>query len=157
MAAAQPPLGELGWRGQFKHDSPEVVELRETLRTEAGVTGLEQVSPSEPDFAERAARIFRRDGYVVVTDTLTSGQLETVREALDATVRGMMEHDPNRLGNRGSHRYSMGGAPLAFGLDVPLSTMIDSEPVLEVITAIFQSDEYQCTGCKPTSNIGRCL
>jgi hypothetical protein len=98
MAAAQPPLGELGWRSQFKHDSPEVVELRETLRTEAGVTGLEQVSPSDPDFAERAARIFRRDGYVVVTATLTSGQLETVREALDATVRGMMEHDPNRWG-----------------------------------------------------------
>jgi hypothetical protein len=40
----------------------------------------------------------------------------------------------------------MGGAPVFFGHDVPLSTMIDSAPVLEVIAAIFQSESYQCTG-----------
>ena len=62
----QPPLGELGWRGRYSYTSPEVVELREQLQRQAGITGIEIVDPAEPGYAQRAAEIFRRDGYVVL-------------------------------------------------------------------------------------------
>lgn len=57
-----PPIGQLGWRGPHRYDDPDVCALREQLQAEAGIPGLEIVSPSEPDFAKRAAKIFRRDG-----------------------------------------------------------------------------------------------
>ena len=57
---ARPPLGALGWRGKYKHDSPEVETLRAKLMREAGVPGgLPSVSPEEPDFARRAAQLFQ--------------------------------------------------------------------------------------------------
>ena len=55
-AQLQPPLGDLGWRGRYKHDAPEVVELREQLIAEGGIKGLEIVDPAEPGFAQKAAR-----------------------------------------------------------------------------------------------------
>ena len=61
-----PTLGELGWRGRYSYTSPEVVELREQLQRQAGITGIEIVDPTEPGYAQRAAEIFRRDGYVLV-------------------------------------------------------------------------------------------
>jgi hypothetical protein len=63
MAAAdQPPLGALGWQGEFDYDQPEVAALRAELDASAGIAGLEVVDPSVPGFAEKAAAIFRRDG-----------------------------------------------------------------------------------------------
>ena len=144
---ALPPLGELGWRGKYKHDSPEVQALRAELMRVAGVPGgVQAVSPDEPDFAQRAAQLFHRDGYCVVLNALPMDRVEQVREALDTVVRRMVEHDPNRIGNRGSHRYSMGSAPLAFGVDVALSTMIDSAPVLAVVKEIYGSEDFVCNG-----------
>ncbi len=35
---------ELGWRGQYSYDSPEVVALRANLQQHAGIRGLEVVS-----------------------------------------------------------------------------------------------------------------
>ena len=58
--------GELGWQGVYKHDSPEVVALREQLQAQAGIAGLEVIDPAEEGYAERAARIFWRDGFVAV-------------------------------------------------------------------------------------------
>ena len=140
-------LGELGWRGKYKRDSPEVAALRDELMREAGVPGgVVAVSPDEPDFARRAAQLFWRDGYCVVERALPMDRVEAVRDALDTVVRRMVEHDPHRIGNRGSHRYSIGSAPLAFGVDVALSTMIDSAPVLAVVREIYQSEDFVCTG-----------
>src|SRR5579863_4391507 len=48
-------------------DDPEVCRLREHLRQHNGIRGLEIVAP---DDVERAARIFFRDGFVVVRDLL---------------------------------------------------------------------------------------
>ena len=55
-------LGELGWQGKFKYDSPDVVALRAQLDKDAGIPGLELIDPkTDPDFAEHAARCFNRD------------------------------------------------------------------------------------------------
>ena len=42
-----PPLGDLGWRGAFQPESPEVQELREQLEQEAGIKGIQIVDPAE--------------------------------------------------------------------------------------------------------------
>ena len=99
MRWGAPPLGELGWRGEVKADSAEVVALRETLVAEAGIQGLEIVDPAQPDFAQRAARLFHRDGFVLVKDALDPERLERVKCGCDHVIRKMLELDPERLGN----------------------------------------------------------
>jgi hypothetical protein len=49
--------------GRRDHDDPDVVALREHLRRDNGLGGLEIVAPDE---IERAKRIFLHDGFVVV-------------------------------------------------------------------------------------------
>lgn len=61
-------VSALGWQGTYKHDSPEVKELRDQLAAEAGIRGVEVVDPAEEGYAERAAKIFLRDGFVLVKD-----------------------------------------------------------------------------------------
>jgi hypothetical protein len=147
MRWGAPPLGELGWRGEVKADSAEVVALRETLVAEAGIQGLEIVDPAQPDFAQRAARLFHRDGFVLVKDALDPERLERVKCGCDHVIRKMLELDPERLGNRGSHRYSFGNSCAHFGAAAEWALMIDPPVVLAVIEAIFESPDFQCSGC----------
>ena len=39
--AADPPLGSLGWQGEFSYDQPAVAALRDELDANAGIAGLE--------------------------------------------------------------------------------------------------------------------
>ena len=59
-------------------DDPEVVALRRHLRANSGIRGLEICPPGEP---ARAARIFHRDGFVVVRDLLDATRLSAFRES----------------------------------------------------------------------------
>ena len=64
-------LTALGWRHPDTHnyDSPNVIAARQLLQERNGITGLETVSPvTQADYATRAAELFHRDGFVVVTD-----------------------------------------------------------------------------------------
>src|SRR5690242_11635336 len=54
------------------YDDPQVEALRRRLAEANGIAGLEVVGPQE---TARAARIFFRDGFVVVRDVLTAEQL----------------------------------------------------------------------------------
>jgi hypothetical protein len=139
-----PPLGELGWRGVHNYDSPGVVALRERLDSTAGIKGVELVDPnSEPDFAQRAAQLFHRDGFVLVKDCLSPERLEAIRAGCDKVIREMVKLDPQRLGNRGSHRYSFGHAPHHFGGAANwASTLVDPPRVLAVLEAIFDSADF---------------
>jgi hypothetical protein len=104
MAGEEPPLGGLGWQGEFSYDQPEVAALRAELDACAGIAGLEVVDPAVPGYAEKAASIFRRDGFVAVKDVLDEERLKTIRGGADSVIRKMMSHDSARIGNRGSHR-----------------------------------------------------
>ena len=138
-------IGDLGWRGKYQYDSPEVVALREQLQAEVS-TELEIVDPAQPGFAQRAAELFHRDGYVLVRDVLDDERLERVREGCAITVRAMMEHDPQRVGSRGSHRYTFGGAPMHFGCAEHWASLIDPPATLAVLEAIFGGDTFQLQG-----------
>ena len=93
------------------YDDPGVEVLREHLREHNGIRGLEICDPSE---VERAARIFRRDGFVVVRDLLNEEQLETWRAGCAEALKQILETpgpgerkymtETGRL----PHRYSYG-------------------------------------------------
>jgi hypothetical protein len=126
------------WPGR---DDPEVVALREHLLASAGLRGLEIVGADEID---RAVRIFRRDGFVVVDGLLASDQLVRLRGAVDRAVEQILALDDDRRGNRGSHRYSFGGSSLTRSmLHVPEWQMLLELPGLApLLTAIFGSTDY---------------
>ena len=137
-------LGDLGWQG-VSADDPEVVALRATLAAEAGIKGLEIVDPLELNYAERAAGIFRRDGFVLVKNVLTEEQLSRVRSGCETVIRGVVERDPTMTSNRGSHRYSFGSSPAYFGQHDAWAAMIEPEALHEVLRAIWGSDGFICT------------
>ena len=145
-SAQLPPLGELGWRGKFQHDSPEVQQLRTELRDLGGIAGLELVDSAAPDFAATAAKLFHRDGFVLVRDALPPERAAIIRRGCDTVIREMVALDPERLGSRGSHRYAFGNAPAHFGCAGDWACLVDNPVALTVVEAIFESPAFCCTG-----------
>ena len=135
------PMAELGWRNRT-YDDPEVCALRERLERDAGIPDLEVVDPVTPGFAQRAAELLERDGFVVVKDVLDQERLSKIRRGAEIAIREMVGRDPDRSGNRGSHRYSFGSAPAHFGLQEYWSVLIDPPVLSEVLTAVFGTPDY---------------
>lgn len=124
-----------------RRDDPEVVALREHLMASAGLRGLEILDPDE---IERAVRIFRRDGFVVIDGLLTDDQLARLKGAVDRAVEQILALDDVRRGNRGSHRYSFGGSSLTRSmLHLPeWQMLLDLPGLTPLLTAIFGSPDY---------------
>ncbi len=122
-------------------DDRRVIELREHLAANNGIVGLEVLEPSE---IERAVRLFRRDGFVVVRDALDAEQNEFLRAGVDEVVAGILALDPDRNGNRGSHRYSFGGSSLTRSMlhRPEWQLLIDLPTITPILTAIFESTDY---------------
>lgn len=138
------PLNELGWVG-VDRDSAGIQDKRQYLAAHNGIKGLDIVSPQE---VERATQIFYRDGFVVVRDVLDAIQLETIRQGCDRVIHEIMTLDKDRVGNRGSHRYSFGSASRS-GHQVHNSEwamLIDLPTVTPILTSIFDSKDYIARG-----------
>ena len=133
-----------GWVG-VDRDSAEVNRLKQRLERMNGIQGLETCAPDE---SARAAQLFARDGFVVVTDVLTDDQLLFLQAGVNRVIREMLALDPERLGNRGSHRYSFGAASLTgHQLHNPEWTqLIDLETVTPTLEAIFGSRDFILRG-----------
>jgi hypothetical protein len=133
------------------YDHPEVAALRARFKAANGVVGLEVVGPEE---TARAARIFLRDGYVVVRDVLGPGQLETLRQASARVLRQLLEIPGEGArkyvteSGRHPHRYSYGTASASRQLlhEPVWASMIDLATTTPILTAIFGGDDYQLTG-----------
>jgi ectoine hydroxylase-related dioxygenase (phytanoyl-CoA dioxygenase family) len=134
MAATYPRLSDSSWDG-------DVNQLRAHLDQHNGIKGLEVLDPSE---VERAVKIFNRDGFVVVRDALTAVQLAFLKAGVDAAMNDIISVDPDRSGNRGSHRYSFGGSSLTRSmLHLPeWQMLVDLPTVTPIVTAIFGSSDY---------------
>jgi hypothetical protein len=91
------------------------------------------VDPKVPGFAQRAAFLLNRDGYCVVKDVLDTERLAKIRRGCEIAIREMVGRDPDRSGNRGSHRYSFGGAPAHFGLQDYWAVLKDPTPVTAIM------------------------
>lgn len=143
-AAVQLALDELGWVGH-KPDDADIVAQREYLAANNGIRGLEVLDPDEVD---RAARIFHRDGFVVVRNALSPEQLAFLRDGCDRVIHEVVSMDRNRQGNRGSHRYSFGSASRTGQLlHYPEWAMLVDLPTLTpILSAIFGAPTYMCHG-----------
>ena len=132
--------GELGRAGAAPNDA-EAVALREYLAAHNGLTGLEIVEAGD---VERAVRIFRRDGFVVVADVLTPTQTALLRDGCDDVIDQIVSLDDQRSGNRGSHRYSFGGSSITRSqLHRPeWQMLLDLPTVTPIVGAIFGSLDY---------------
>ena len=79
-------------------------------------------------------------------DALSPAALETIRQGCDTTIRRVVEHDPQRRGNRDSHRYSFANSAVHFGCAAEWSVLIDCEPVLKILASIWGSPAFTCSG-----------
>jgi hypothetical protein len=137
--------------GRRVYDDPEVVALREHLRRDNGLRGLEIVAPDE---IERAKRIFQRDGFVVVRDLLDPDTLAMMREA-SARVLGQILDIPGVDGRkymtesgRLPHRYSYGTASASRQVlhEPEWAALVDMPTTTPLLTALFGSDDYWVVG-----------
>ena len=144
MAGTTEHVHSLGWVG-VERDTPALQELRSELLANNGMRGLELLTPNA---VARAAQLFDRDGFVVVRDALSPAQLEFMRAGCDAAIGEMLALDPARVGNRGSHRYSFGGASLTGQLvhRPEWAMLLDLPTVTPILTAIFGSADYIARG-----------
>lgn len=133
------------------YDDPEVDALRQRLRRENGIRGLEICAPDE---VERAARIFRRDGFVVVRDLLDAAHLAQWRTG-SARVLGEILSVPGTNGRkyvtetgRLPHRYSYGTASASRQLlhEAEWAAMVDLPTTTPLLAAIFGTMDYFVVG-----------
>ena len=131
------------------YDDPGVSALREKLRQNNGIRGLELVSPDDP---ARAAELFHRDGFVAVRDVLSPELLERMRRASNAAILQLMEDDPDCSAGGGAgglpHRYSFGGGSASrHMLHVDeWCELIDLPTTTPILSAIFGSSDYVVGG-----------
>lgn len=132
-------------------DDPEVQALRDHLRLNNGMKGLEICEPHE---VERATRIFYRDGFVVVRNLLSPEQLRIWREA-SARVLKMILDIPGEGGRkyitetgRLPHRYSYGTASASRELlhDPVWASMVDLPTTTPILSSIFGGPGYFLRG-----------
>jgi hypothetical protein len=122
-------------------DTADIAALRANLEANNGIKGLDILEPGD---ARHAVELFRRDGFVVIANALNSEQTEILARGCEAVIAEILALDQNRVGNRGSHRYSFGGSSLTRSqLHRPeWQMLLDLQVVTDVVTAIFESPDY---------------
>jgi len=132
-------------------DDPEVQELRNQFRAHNGIPGLEICSPEE---VEKAARLFHRDGFVVVRDLLNGEQLSRQRDACVQVLRELLS-EPGAGGRkyhtesgRTPHRYSFGECSASRHMlhDPAWAALIDLPTATPLLTKLFGSRDYMVLG-----------
>lgn len=134
-----------------KYDDPEVVALREEYREHNGFRGLEICDSSE---TKRIARIFRRDGFVVVRDLLDADHLAQFREGCARVLRDILSipgFDGRKYiteTGRLPHRYSYGTASSSRHMmhDPVWAAMVDLPTTTPILTEIMGSPDYFVNG-----------
>jgi len=107
-----------------------------------------------PDEAESAADTFHRDGFVCIRDALKPPQLASAREGARRVIAEQRAAVDEAKMNRGFARHSFGDQ-----IHHPeWAMLVDVPAVLPALEAIWQSEEFTCTGgggdyCLPGAGI----
>ena len=80
---------------------PEVLALRAHLEAHNGIKGLDILEAKD---VSHAVDLFRRDGFVVIANALTSEQTDFLAKGCNEVMSEILALDDGRRGNRGSHR-----------------------------------------------------
>ena len=136
---------------QRQYDDPEVQALRRRLRRDNGLRGLELCEPHE---VERAARLFHRDGFAVVTGLLDAEQLGLWRQGSARVLKQILAvpgPGPRKYmteTGRLPHRYSYGTSSASRQLlhEPEWAGMIDLPTTTPILAAIFGSMDYFVLG-----------
>ena len=133
---------------QRVYNDPGVEALRSQLRQHNGIRGLEICEPHE---IKRAARIFHRDGFVVVRDLLNAERLGRWREGCARVLGDILSISGQ--GNRKyvteterlPHRYSYGTSSASRQMlhDSVWASMIDLPTTTPIVKEIFGSSNYR--------------
>jgi ectoine hydroxylase-related dioxygenase (phytanoyl-CoA dioxygenase family) len=100
---------------------------------------VEAVGPAE---VERAAKIFHRDGLVVVRDALTPEQLAFAQAGARRVIAEQLAATPLESANRGFARYSFGPQ-----LHHPeWQQLVDLPTILPILERIWNSADFICMG-----------
>ena len=137
--------------GRRLYDDADVQRLREHLKRHNGLPGLDICGPDE---VERAVRIFRRDGFVVVRDLLDAEHLKLFREGSARALRqilekpGVGERKYMTESGRLPHRYSYGTSSASRQMlhEAEWAAMVDLPATTPILAAIFGSMEYLVLG-----------
>lgn len=105
------------------------------------VDGL-QVDALDVSQTAEAAKVFHRDGFVVLKGVLSPEQVKFMSGGVDRVIAEQTGADPERKGNRGHHRYSFGNRVM----HPEWAMLCDLPGVLGMIDAIWGSKDYTCTG-----------
>ena len=133
------------------YDHPDVRSLREYLRHSNGIRGLEICKPHE---VKRAARIFHRDGFVVVQNLLSPRLLTAMRQACATYLRKILAFS-GRSGQkymqesgRLPHRYCYGTTSASRQMmhDPTWVQMIDMDSSTPILNEIFGTSNYAVWG-----------
>jgi ectoine hydroxylase-related dioxygenase (phytanoyl-CoA dioxygenase family) len=101
-----------------------------------------EVEVVQPGEVERAAAIFHRDGFVVVSEALTGEALAFVQAGARRVIAEQMAATPLDRANRGRARYSFGPQ-----LHHPeWRQLVDLPTVLPILDRIWESADYTCMG-----------
>jgi len=132
--------GPADWPEQQKNN-PKIIELKNHLQAHNGLKGLEILEAND---IERAVKLFRRDGFVVVGGILDSEKIDILATGCKEVADEIIALDDSNKGNRGSHRYSFGGSSLTRSqLHHPAWQMLlDIPEVTRLVSAMFGSPEY---------------
>ena len=133
------------------YNDPEVEVLRSHLRHHNGIRGLEICEPHE---IKRAARIFHRDGFVVVGELLNAEQLTRWREGCAQVLADILsisgQGGRKYLTETGRlpHRYSYGTSSASRQMlhDSAWASMIDLPTTTPIVKEIFGSSNYRVWG-----------
>ena len=122
--------------------------LRAQLRESNGDPTLEIVDASAPGYAERAAALFRRDGFVAVSPAMSDAQLEALR-AKALQVAGEIVALDQHGGQKGVGRFMFGGSCSFSGSQMHQRefAMMAELPVVDaVLSEIWGTKAFFCTG-----------
>eukprot|EP01048_Picozoa_sp_COSAG05_P024727 COSAG05_NODE_5954_length_1052_cov_1.253935_1_plen_205_part_00 len=121
-----------------------IAELRAELSKHNGIPGLDTVEAGSEGYAERAAEIFHRDGFVCVTGVLAPTHTEALRRRTDDNMRAALADEHG--GAKGAWRYMFSGGQKSgscMHFD-EYAQLADLRAVDDILQAIWQSRDFVC-------------
>lgn len=115
--------------------------------SDQGMAGLEIVDPRADGFAERAAALFERDGFVCLkalgVEQIASLHARVEQNLREIFISGGGDVDPN-MGSKGAWRYAFGSlSKTGSCLHLPEWAALVGMPAVDaILMAIWQNDNY---------------